>query len=106
MNAMNQMLIGAIAVASLLVGLFFFRFWRHTRDLFFLYFALSFWLEAVNRVALGVLGGADEDGVLFYSVRLVAYGLILLAIWQKNRSPRRGSGPATDRVRPARQLSD
>ena len=85
---MNQMLMGAIAVASFAVGLFFFRFWRHTRDVFFLYFALSFWIEAVNRVALGMLVGAEEDGAIFYSVRLVAYGLILVAIWQKNRPPR------------------
>lgn len=82
---MNQMLMGAIAVASLVAGLFFFRFWRHTRDLFFLFFALSFWLEAANRIALGLLVGADEDGALFYSVRVVAYGLILVAIWHKNR---------------------
>jgi hypothetical protein len=82
---MNQMLMGAIAVASLVAGLFFFRFWRHTRDLFFLFFALSFWLEAANRVALGLLVGADEDGALFYSLRIVAYGLILVAIWHKNR---------------------
>lgn len=85
---MNQMLAGAIAVASLLAGLFFFRFWRHTRDRFFLYFALSFWIEACNRIALGLLVGADEDGVLFYSFRILAYGLILVAIWQKNRRPR------------------
>ena len=82
---MNQMLAGAIAVASLVVGLFFFRFWRHTRDRFFLYFALSFWIEAANRIALGLLVHADEDGAIFYSVRVLAYGLILLAIWQKNR---------------------
>lgn len=85
---MNQMLMGAIAVASFAVGLFFFRFWRHTRDSFFLLFALSFWIEAVNRVALGLTMGAGEDGVLFYGVRLVAYGLIVLAIWRKNQ-PRR-----------------
>jgi hypothetical protein len=90
---MNQMLIGAIAVASLLAGLFFFRFWRHTRDRFFLYFALSFWIEAGNRIALGLLVGANEDGALFYSVRILAYGLILLAIWQKNRRPKL-PGPA------------
>ncbi len=82
---MNQMLMGAIAVASFVVGLIFFRFWRHTRDLFFLFFALSFWLEAANRVALGLLVGADEDGALVYSLRVVAYGLILAAIWHKNR---------------------
>ena len=85
---MNQMLMGAIAIASFAVGLFFFRFWRHTRDLFFLLFALSFWIEAANRIALGLWVGADEDGALFYSFRLVAYGLILLAIWHKNRPPR------------------
>lgn len=83
---MNQMLMGAITVASFIVGLFFFRFWRHTRDLFFLFFALSFWIEAANRAALGLLVGANEDGAVFYSVRLVAYGLILVAIWHKNRS--------------------
>jgi hypothetical protein len=88
MIAMNQMLIGAIAVTSLLVGLFFYRFWRHTGDIFFLFFALSFWLEAVNRLALGLLGGAGEESVSFYSIRLVSYALILLAIWQKNRPPR------------------
>lgn len=82
---MNQMLMGAIAVASLVVGLFFFRFWRHTRDLFFLFFALSFGIEAANRAALGLLVGANEDGAVFYSVRLIAYGLILVAIWHKNR---------------------
>jgi Family of unknown function (DUF5985) len=69
-------------------GLFFFRFWHQTRDRFFLWFALSFWLEALDRVALGLLVGAQEDSPLFYGLRVVSYGLILLAIWQKNR-PRR-----------------
>jgi hypothetical protein len=82
---MNQMLIGAIAFASLAAGLFFFRFWRQTRDRFFLFFALSFWVEGCNRIALGLLTDADEHAAAFYSVRLLAYGLILVAIWQKNR---------------------
>lgn len=85
---MDQMLSGAIATASLVASLFFFRFWRQTRDRFFLNFALSFLIEAGNRVALGVLWVADEDGAVFYSVRVIAYGLILLAIWQKNRPQR------------------
>ena len=85
---MHQMLIGAIAAGWLVAGLFFFRFWHHTRDRFFLWFALSFWIEAANRVALGTLTGASEDNPLFYIFRLIAYGLIILAIWQKNRPPR------------------
>jgi hypothetical protein len=79
------MLMGGIAVGWLVAGLFFFRFWRHTRDRFFLYFALSFWIESLNRVALGLLAGSSEDDPVFYGIRVVSYGLILLAIWQKNR---------------------
>lgn len=82
---MNQMLMGGIAVGWLVAGLFFFRFWRHTRDRFFLYFALSFWIEAFNRVGLGLLAGSSENDPVFYGIRVVSYGLILLAIWQKNR---------------------
>ena len=82
---MEQMLIGGIAVGWFVTGLFFFRFWRHTRDRFFLYFALSFWIEAFNRVALGLAEGSSESDPVFYGVRVVSYGLILLAIWQKNR---------------------
>lgn len=82
---MEQMLSGAIAIGWLLAGLFFFRFWRQTRDRFFLWFALSFWLEAGNRVALGLLVDLGEDSPVLYGIRVIAYGLILLAIWQKNR---------------------
>jgi hypothetical protein len=83
---MEQMLTGAIAAGWLIAGLFFFRFWRHTRDRFFLWFALSFWLESANRVAIGLLpNGMTEGNPAVYTLRIVAYGFILLAIWQKNR---------------------
>ncbi len=86
---MEQMLMGGIALGWAVAGLFFFRFWRHTRDRFFLFFAASFWIESINRVALGLWANASETMPVFYGIRLVAYGLILLAIWQKNR-PRLG----------------
>ncbi|NML45401.1 hypothetical protein HHL11_16730 [Ramlibacter sp. G-1-2-2] len=82
---MREMMIGAIAVGWLLAGLFFFRFWRQTRDRFFLWFALSFWIEAADRIALGLRIGVSEDDALIYVFRLISYGLIILAIWQKNR---------------------
>lgn len=82
---MHQMLLGAIAAGWAVAGLFFFRFWRRTGDRFFLWFALSFWLEAANRVALGLFVDAQEDSPAIYGLRVVAYGLILFAIWQKNR---------------------
>lgn len=82
---MELMLTGAIALGWTVAGLFFFRFWRHTRDRFFLYFAASFWIEAFNRIALGLLVDNNETNPLSYVIRLVAYALILIAIWQKNR---------------------
>jgi uncharacterized membrane protein HdeD (DUF308 family) len=47
------MLFGAIPMASLIAGLFFLRFWKDTGDRFFLFFAVSFLIEGVNRAALG-----------------------------------------------------
>ena len=82
---MESILVGAIATASLIAGLFFFRFWRSTRDRFFLLFALSFWIEAADRLVLYNLAGADEDAPVYYVIRLVTYGLILAAIVGKNR---------------------
>ncbi len=85
MSGIAEILTGGIAMGSFIAGLFFLRFWRQTRDVFFLCFALSFWLEAGNRIALGLLAHNDESEPAFYLVRLLAYGLILFAIWHKNR---------------------
>ena len=85
---MNELMMGGIAVGSLAAGLFFFRFWHQTRDRFFLYFAASFWIEGLSRGAFSHVPGTSEQEWYYYVVRVVAYGLILVAIWQKNRSSR------------------
>ena len=85
---MDQMLTGAIAVASLVASLFFLRFWRQTRDRFFLFFALSFLIEGLNRFALYALAGLDDQHPIYYVIRLVAYGLIVVAILDKNLKSR------------------
>ncbi|HSH95030.1 MAG TPA: DUF5985 family protein [Roseimicrobium sp.] len=81
---MEQFLTGGIAVASAVVGLYFFRFWRRTGDRFFLYFSASFWIESLHRSALGLFGDIAESNPLTYLARVLAYGLILLAILHKN----------------------
>jgi hypothetical protein len=83
---MHQFLLGGIAVASFIVALFFLRYWTSTRDRFFLLFALSFLIESASRIHMAVTSSWNEDELpLHYVVRLLAYGLILLAIWDKNR---------------------
>ena len=83
---MHQFLLGGIAVASFTAALFFLRYWLSTRDRFFLLFAGSFLIEAASRLYMAMTSSWNEEGLpLHYTVRLLAYGLILLAIWDKNR---------------------
>jgi hypothetical protein len=80
---MNEILAGAVAMASLVIALFFLRFWR-AGDRFFLYFALSFLIEGVHRLASAIVLVTHEDAPLHYLIRLLSYGLILWAILEKN----------------------
>jgi uncharacterized membrane protein HdeD (DUF308 family) len=86
---MNQLMLGAIVMATLVAALFFLRFWRDTRDRFFLFFALAFLGEGVNRLLLALTAVSQEREPLLYLVRLVAFGLILAAILDKNRDKNR-----------------
>lgn len=88
---MLQLFSGAVAMGSLVIALFFLRFWRSSGDRFFLYFALSFLIEGVHRFYSGYAPAESEDSPLHYLVRLLAYALILWAVWEKNR-PRRDPG--------------
>ena len=100
---MNAMMLGAIAMASLVAALFFLRFWRETRDRFFLLFAMAFFIEALSRAALGLTTTSQEYEPVFYIMRLLAFGLIIVAIVYKNRAmgnrdkPARNASPAAVR---------
>jgi zinc transporter ZupT len=85
----TNLITGAIAMASIIIALFFLRFWRSTRDRFFMYFALSFAIEGAHRVVSALLFQENEDSPLHYLVRLLAYGLILWAILEKNLPERK-----------------
>ena len=81
---MNEMLIGAIATACFVIGLFFLRFWKTTNDGFFLFFALSFLIEGANRLSL-YLFELQEFSPTYYVIRLISYGFIIVAILKKNK---------------------
>lgn len=95
---MDLMLLGAISMASLVAGLFFLRFWRDTRDRFFLFFAVSFIIEGVNRAALALTSNLNEERPFFYFVRFISFLLIFVAILHKNQKkdtrvkPSKGDG--------------
>jgi hypothetical protein len=85
---MNQILMGALAMAFAVAGLFFLRFWRDTRDRLFAYFAVAFFVLAVNRVGLAFAAQQQVAGDYLYWVRFLAFVLILVAVLDKNRSPK------------------
>jgi len=83
---MNEFLSGMAAALCLVAGLFFLRFWRKTRDRFFAFFAASFWLMALHRMVNLYMRDNNENLVGVYSIRLLAFVLILVAIIDKNRA--------------------
>lgn len=78
-------MMGAIAMASSIVALFFLRFWRETGDRLFAIFALAFLLLGITRLGLALSPQELEGHTHWYWVRLAAFVLILVAIVDKNR---------------------
>ncbi len=81
---MTSVVLGAVAMASLVAGLFFLKFWTRTGDRLFLFFAIAFFIDALSRFILGTGGVDNEHEPLFYLGRLVTFGLIIFAIVDKN----------------------
>jgi hypothetical protein len=77
-------LLGVIATASIVASIFFLRFWRVTRDPFFLAFAASFFVEGVNRASLIFLPDPSTGYSCTYAIRLLSFILILAGILRKN----------------------
>lgn len=81
-------MMGAIAMASFVGGLFFLRYWRDTGDRLFVIFGTAFWILGGTRIALAMTVSGSEDHTYLYWLRFLAFALILVAIIDKNR-PRR-----------------
>lgn len=82
---MYSILSGALMMACLVAGLFFYKFWKKTQDRLFIMFAFSFWILSLERLVLGYLGNTQEISGMIYLLRFIAFGLILIAIVNKNR---------------------
>jgi hypothetical protein len=89
MDQVSAVFQGAVGMASGVAALFFLRFWRQTRDSFFLFFAGAFAIDALARFVLGLGELSEETQPLVYGARLITFGLIIVAIIRKNR-PGRG----------------
>ena len=83
----GDFLSGGTMVAALTIAAFFLRHWLQTRDRLFLMFSAGFLVFAASRLLLAFLDEDDEGRIFVYGLRLIAFGLVLAAIIDKNRSP-------------------
>lgn len=79
---------GAVALGFAACALFFLRFWKRTREELFLAFAIAFLLLGSGQTILALASIPTEERGSIYLFRLIAFLLILLAIYRKNRQAR------------------
>jgi uncharacterized membrane protein len=79
---------GAVALGFFVCGLFFFRFWKRTREQLFLAFSLAFALLGIGQTVIALAQIPTEEKGALYLIRLLAFLLILFAIYRKNRPSR------------------
>lgn len=84
MEALNTFLYGVLATLALVAGVFFLRYWRTTRDRFFVFMAVAFWALAANWASLAGQP-VDDRAAYFYLPRLGAFVVLLIGIADKNR---------------------
>jgi hypothetical protein len=75
---------GMIAMGFAVCAVFFLRFWRRTKDTFFLVFSIAFLLLALNQALTSLLGLPLEERSWLYLLRLAAFLIIIAAIVRKN----------------------
>jgi hypothetical protein len=78
---------GILAMASLIATLFFLRYWRASRERLFAFFALAFAGLAANWTGLAIIDQPTDEAQQKYAyvVRLVAFLILLIGIFDKNR---------------------
>lgn len=92
---MNEFIAGATTLGNLVVAMIFLRFWRKTADRLFAIFSASFCILALGRLVVAVVQVDDDYMHYLYSIRLIAYVLIIYAIADKNRA-RVARAPGTE----------
>jgi hypothetical protein len=78
-------LAGSLAMACFVIGLVFLKYWRVSRDPFFIWFAAAFWVFMVGWTLKLVGPDYAEHTHYLYMPRLLGFLLILAAIVIKNR---------------------
>jgi hypothetical protein len=80
----DTFLLGFIAGCSLVAVLFFFRFWKATRDFLFLAFAIFFLGQGSSYVLALRFSHPNQGSSYLFLLRLLSVLVLLAAILRKN----------------------
>lgn len=67
-------------------GLFFFKFWKRSREPFFFFFAWACWILATERTLWLFADGISDTSKWLFIFRMAAFLLIILAVYRANKS--------------------
>ena len=81
----EQFISGAIVMGFAIACLLFVKYYRRTRQKLFLTFAASFFLLALNYAWLAITQIPVEERSPLFLIRLLAFALFPLAIFQSSR---------------------
>ena len=81
---LGSFLSGLVTMGFLIAAMFFFRFWKRTKDALFITFGLAFVLLALNQALIGLSDVSGEERSLLFLPRLAAFALLIAAIVGKN----------------------
>lgn len=84
MTVFEAFLLGVTATAFVTTATFFFVYWRRSRDVLFVCFAVAFAMEAFNDASLLGSSHPNDASPGYYVVRLVSFLIILAGILRKN----------------------
>ncbi len=84
-----QFISGATMMAEIGISIFFFKYWKRSKDRLFVYFAAAFALLAVSQIVVFCYGDRGNFSIFGYSVRFIAFACIIIGIIEKNLPQKR-----------------
>lgn len=86
-----EFLRGGTMVALLGAAIYFYRFWKGTRDRLFLLFSFAFFVQSGSQIIVFWLGKTGDSSPEVYWLRLIAFILIIAGIVEKNLPAKKGA---------------
>jgi hypothetical protein len=83
MSSIGVFLSGMGTMGFVVAGLFFFRFWRRTRDSLFIAFGVAFCLFALNQGLIVFSPVPQEEQSWLFLLRVAGFALLIVAIVAK-----------------------